>query len=325
MTAPTGKVAPPVRPVHRGARRPAAPEFLRDLLRLQPDGLSGLDRPPRIRPVRGRVEAARAGLAGDAGRIPRPRDDARAISAAAPGGESPRFRRAVQGRGGLARSSTGPPCTAGLGDAGWAEVSSPADDDPRRPQGPPAAHRPDGHRHAQPSPSRPGSARRDSPPSPTTSTPSATASNRSPRIRAITSRTRASITPSTSAASSAAGASRRSRPRRSSSGTWPRSVRQAGTSPAGAAVLDRDVQLLEGLGAAVPSATKDAVQRDLCRGLRPGGADACGTLPAPVEPHRASWARPAPPAASRRSVGWSPMPRRSTWPRVSRSPTSRRS
>src|SRR5262249_45593604 len=33
--------------------------------------------------------------------------------------------------------------------------------------------------------------------------------------------------------------------------------RHAGTGPAGAAVLRRDVQILEGLGAAVPSTTKD--------------------------------------------------------------------
>ena len=169
----------------------------------------------------------------------------------------------------------------------------PADDDPRWPPGPPAPHRPDGHRHARPRGLGRESARTGSPRSPTTSTPCATASNRSPRTRAITSRTRASTTPSTSAASSAAGASRRWRPRRSSSGTSPRSVDRPGPAPRVRPCSIGTPRLLEGLGAAVPSATKDQFNATYVSAFAQGRRRLRDS-PSSGRISSASWARPAP-------------------------------
>ena len=166
------------------------------------------------------------------------------------------FGRATEGRRGLARLDRAPP-HGWLGDASWPEGPRDSSSDlgglacPRRSSIGPSPT-------CGPSRSRPAWGPDGFAFFTDDFTTSATRADPSPRARAIISRTRASTTRSTSAASSAAGASRRSTPGRLSTATWPAIRRQAGSPPAGAAVLDRDVRILEGLGAAVPSTTMDS-------------------------------------------------------------------
>src|SRR5262249_22740776 len=98
----------PFHPLPGGSRKPTTAELLRRFLEFfEPGELSGPDRRPRLRSIRGRAEAARAGLARHAGRVPRAARRRTGPLRGGIRGEPALLRRAAQGGGGFARARPG--------------------------------------------------------------------------------------------------------------------------------------------------------------------------------------------------------------------------
>ena len=286
--APTGKVAFAASPrPSRGSRRRQLPSFFglyssptrttRCTIRPRSSATSTTQYVSGLK----RLELA---VAGHAGRVPRPARrrprDLRGGLLDEPLALPPRSTRPWRPRS----SSTARRSTAGSTTRAGPRCRPRLTANLERPQRPPVAHRPDGHRHAGPRRSRPGSARTDSRPSPTTSPPSATASRRSPPNSGYHFED-----PSLYYTQHLRGFFRgwgvQKVEAQAKLQSDLRTIQgEARAGPAGGAVLHRDVQILQGLGAAVPSTTMNAVQRDLRGGVRPGCADTPPTLAAPIEP-----------------------------------------